>query len=144
MENKYGKKVTPVHKFMRYFIDHNKNIPLQKLIDKKYDHSLFRPLLAETEDYVLQHISYIHAGSFVTYLIDTYGLDKFEQLYNKSEPENRLTEIYGMTTVELENEWIQYIKKNITFTSDDRLELDSFYIINSEIDSIDPEIFEKE
>lgn len=42
-------------------------------------------LSSEEENQVLMEMSYTHAASFVTYLINTYGLEKFEQIYNEKE-----------------------------------------------------------
>lgn len=144
MEEKYGKQLTFPHKYMRYFLDTNKNIPLYKLIDKESSLHLFRPLLANKKDYTLQTLSYAHAGSFIAYLIDTYGMDKFEKLYNKKDLNEKLEEIYGKTAKDLEKEWIQFIEENIEFTSNDRMTLDSFYFINSTIDLVDPKVFNRE
>jgi hypothetical protein len=106
MENKYGKQVVPVHKVMKTFINSNENIPLYKLTGVETDDSLFRTSLGNQQDYALRWMSYAHAGSFITYIIETYGLEKFEQIYNTSNLDERFQGVYGKTTDELEKEWL--------------------------------------
>jgi hypothetical protein len=66
--------------------------------------------------YDFQHeTSYLEAGSFVGYLMDQYGLDKFKQLYGratgKAETDETLVgELYGKAYAELEGEWLEYLK----------------------------------
>ncbi|NRG46830.1 hypothetical protein HRF87_18965 [Bacillus sp. CRN 9] len=117
MESKYGKQSFPnfgisEHKMMKYLIDSNKDIPLSELIDGQYDGSLFRPFMMKQEDLTLQWISFIQAGSFITYLIDTYGLIKFESIYNSRYLERRMEEVYGKDMNELEQDWIVYVRKS--------------------------------
>ena len=71
---------------MKHYLDSDKIIPISKLIDPNQDDVYFRPALSsEEENQVLMEMSYTHAASFVTYLINTYGLEKFEQIYNEKE-----------------------------------------------------------
>lgn len=95
MENQYGKQSSPVHKLMNYFMNKGKIIPLNKLIDLKIDDFFFRPPLIEDENYIIQWISYTHAGSFITFLIDSYGIEKFEKIYNQDQLEVKVQDIYG-------------------------------------------------
>ncbi|QED46063.1 gluzincin family metallopeptidase [Cytobacillus dafuensis] len=144
MENKYGKQSYPEHKMMKYFIDNNKAIPLFKLIDVNKDDELFRPTLLDYKDYTLQWISYTHSGSFVTYLIDTYGIEKFEQIYNKDNLLERLQKVYGKTVDELENDWLNYIQQYVTeLTTEDKMKIDGFYDMNSAIGLIDIDVFKR-
>ncbi|NBI27899.1 hypothetical protein [Chengkuizengella marina] len=107
MGNKYGKVNKPLHWIMKRYIDVKHNIPLQNLIDLNIDDEYFRP----EQDSTLQRKSYIHAGSFITYLIDTYGIHKFEKIYNTDHLDMKFQEVYGKTINELEKEWIDYIKE---------------------------------
>jgi len=65
--------------------------------------------------YDFQHeTSYMEAGSFVQFLIERYGLDRFKLLYGqetgKAENDERLVEsLYGQTYAELEVEWLEYL-----------------------------------
>ena len=143
MENTFGKQAYPVHKVMKYFINKSKTIPINQLIDLKSDDLLFRPPLLEYEDYVVQWISYTHAGSFITYLIELYGLDKFEQIFNQDQLENRIQDIYGKTIEALEKEWLLFIEKEQTeLTSGEKMRIDHFYDINSVIDQINLEEYQ--
>ncbi|MBN6885644.1 hypothetical protein ACUXCC_001594 [Cytobacillus horneckiae] len=117
MESKYGKQSFPnfgisEHKMMKYLIDSNKEIPLSELIDGQYDGSLFRPFMMKQEGLTLQWISFIQAGSFITYLINTYGLIKFESIYNSRYLARRMEEVYGKDMNELEQDWIVYVRKS--------------------------------
>lgn len=142
MENRYGKQKLPVHKVMKYLINSHKNIPLYKLIDENSDDSLFRPQLINLEEFTIQWISYIHANSFVTFLIDTYGISKFQKIYNQDNLGSKLEEVYGENTDELEKEWLHFIQQTqLELTSEDKMKINNFYYINSALDSIDPNIF---
>jgi len=65
--------------------------------------------------YDFQHeTSYMEAGSFVKFLIEHYGLDRFKQLYGqetgKAEQDEPLVEsLYGKSYAELEAEWLEYL-----------------------------------
>ncbi|MBY0121660.1 hypothetical protein [Bacillus sp. S/N-304-OC-R1] len=145
MEDMYGKTKSYSHQYMRYFIDSNKRIYINKLIDLNQDDSFFRPALINTEDYTLQWMSYIHAASFVTYLIESYGLEKFEQIYNKEDLANKIEDIYGKNISELENDWISFInetQKELTY--EDKLKMRYFYTWTSAIDQIDSKFFTKD
>jgi len=59
-------------------------------------------------------MSYIISGSFVRFLIDEYGIDKFSQLYASGEYEN----VYGLTLDELSNQYSKFIKAYEVNSSD--------------------------
>lgn len=142
MENRYGKQKIPVHKVMKYLVNSHKNIPLYKLIDENSDDSLFRPLVINMESFAIQWISYIHANSFVTYLIDTYGVNKFEKIYNQDHLDIKLEEVYGKNKDKLEKEWLYFIQQTQSeLTYEEKMKIDNFYNMNSVINSIDPNIF---
>jgi hypothetical protein len=62
-------------------------------------------------DRVKQHISYLEAGSFGEFLIDTYGIDKMKHFYKLSLNEERpWQQIYGITLMQLETKWLGDIK----------------------------------
>ncbi|MGE7696469.1 hypothetical protein ACQKNC_20630 [Lysinibacillus sp. NPDC094177] len=145
MEDKYGKNESYSHKLLKYYIDSNKFIPISKLIDLNQADSYFRPALKNQKDYTLQWMSYNHSASFITYLIDTYGLEKFEQLYNEEDLAKKIEEIYGKNISEIENDWVVFIKNSQTeLTYDDKRKIGSFYTATSVIDQIDPKFFTKE
>ncbi|MGE7674308.1 hypothetical protein ACQKMV_12100 [Lysinibacillus sp. NPDC094403] len=145
MEDKYGKNESYSHKLMKYYIDSNKFIPISKLIDPNQADSYFRPALKNQKEYTLQWMSYIHSASFITYLIDTYGLEKFEQLYNEDDLAKKVEELYGKNISEIENDWVVFIKKSQKeLTYDDKRKIGSFYTATSVIDQIDPKFFTKE
>ncbi len=66
--------------------------------------------------YNYQHeISYIEAASFDGFLIRTYGLDKFKELYGQAtgkddQDETLVTKLYGKRYEALEADWLAYLK----------------------------------
>ncbi|MGE8000066.1 hypothetical protein ACQKOF_15555 [Lysinibacillus sp. NPDC093190] len=145
MEDKYGKNESYAHKLMKYFIDSNKFIPISKLIDLNQADSYFRPAIKNQKEYTLRWMSYMHSASFITYLIDTYGLEKFEQLYNEEDLAKKIEEIYGKNISEIENDWVVFIKNSQTeLTYDDKRKIGFFYTVTLVIDQIDPKFFTKE
>jgi hypothetical protein len=55
--------------------------------------------------------SYPASGSFCGFLIETYGLELFKQLYPLAEPSAKLKELKGKSFEELEPDWLAYLKK---------------------------------
>ncbi len=51
-------------------------------------------------------LSYIYAGSFTSYLIDNYGIDKFKRLYRNLD----FQEIYGFQLDEIAGKYYKYLK----------------------------------
>ncbi|MEQ6353818.1 hypothetical protein ABNX05_04260 [Lysinibacillus sp. M3] len=145
MEDMYGENESYSHKLMKYFLDSNKIIPISKLVDLNQDDAYFRPALTNQKEYTLQWMSYIHSASFITYLIDTYGLEKFEQLYNEEDLAKKIEEIYGKNIGEIENDWLVFIKNSQTeLTFEDKRKIGLFYTFISVIDQIGPKFFAKE
>jgi hypothetical protein len=69
--------------------------------------------------YPAQHeIGYLEAGSFVKYLVDQYGWDRFKKMYATLQPApdetvqlaNGLAAHYEKTLAELETEWLAYLR----------------------------------
>ena len=54
--------------------------------------------------------AYPAAGSFCGFLIETYGLDTFKQLYPLSDPSAKLKELEGKSFEELESDWHEHVK----------------------------------
>ncbi|WP_142752235.1 hypothetical protein [Neobacillus piezotolerans] len=144
MENRFGKQKSPVHKVMKLFLNLGKAIPLNKLIDLDNDDRLFSPAIIGPDGFAIQVMSYYHAASFVTYLIDTYGLDNFEKIYNKPMLSEKFAEVYGKNVDELEGEWLSYIDKNYNEPEmEEKMKIENFYSLLSSIDSIDEQIFQR-
>lgn len=65
--------------------------------------------------YDFQHeIAYLEAGSFVKYLIDHYGLDRFKSLYGQTtgdtdHDEGLVQSLYGQSYADLEAAWLSYL-----------------------------------
>ena len=61
-------------------------------------------------------VTYPQAGSFVRYLLDTYGLDTWKQLYGKGGPIDAAADVrahfaavYGRTVASAEADWLAMI-----------------------------------
>ncbi|MGY3188877.1 peptidase MA family metallohydrolase [Lysinibacillus sp. TE18511] len=145
MEEKYGKINSYSHQFMKSFIDTNKLIPIRNLIDPNQDDSYFRPDLTSQTGDTLMWMSYIHSASFIKYLIDTYGLEKFEKIYNEKNIGEKIEEVYGKSISEIENDWIGFIKNSQEPTNKEKIKMMNYsYLSSSLIDQIDPKYFTKE
>jgi hypothetical protein len=55
--------------------------------------------------------AYPAAGSFCGFLIETYGLARFKELYPLDDPSARLAELEGKTFLDLEADWHAYLAK---------------------------------
>lgn len=144
MEDQYGKNKLYFEKFMKHYLDSDKLIPISKLIDPNQDDVYFRPeLSSKEENRVMMEMSYTHAASFVTYLIDTYGLKKFEQIYNEKELAKKMEEVYGKNGSELEKDWLAFIQNQQGFTYEEKLKW-GFYDMNTILLQIDPKYFAKD
>ncbi|OZT10601.1 hypothetical protein CHN50_21185 [Priestia aryabhattai] len=95
----------PIHHLMKYFIDNEYYIPLDKLTNENISNSLFEV----NNNEVLSWISYVEAGSFSTYLIDRYGIQKYALIYNQLSISARVQEVYKKSLKDLEKEWLIYV-----------------------------------
>ncbi|WP_312506074.1 hypothetical protein [Lysinibacillus sp.] len=144
MEYQYGKNKLYFDKYMKQYMESDKLIPISRLIDQNQDDVYFRPKLSNVkENQVLMEVSYTHAASFVIYLIDTYGLEKFEQIYDKKELAKKLEEVYGKNSSELEKDWLAFIQNQQGFTYEEKLKW-GFYDMNTILLQIDPTYFAKD
>ncbi len=96
----------PVHEWGREFLDKGKLIPVKSLLIsinfEKYD----------------SKITYPQSGSFVKYLVDVYGIEKFKTLFSQAVNENiefLFKEIYRKSVDDLEREWLNYLKNTEVF-----------------------------
>ncbi|RHW40798.1 hypothetical protein D1B31_11460 [Neobacillus notoginsengisoli] len=145
MEQTYGQQKYPINKMMKYFMVKSRIIPLSKLTNLEEDDKLFRPPGTDPKEISIQIMSYYHAASFVTYLIDQYGLDAFEKIYNQDNLPERMQAVYGKSLNELEGEWLANIEEN--FSEPDmaeKMKIDQFYFLESTVDSLDQGIFKRD
>jgi len=88
-----------------------------KMKEKLEDQHVF-PLDSVVTDWRAGNDYYAIGAAVVEYLIETYGVDKFKQLYKQSltveDFKRSLTEIYGTTFDDLDREWRQVVL-NSTF-----------------------------
>jgi len=82
-----------LHCLCKYFLDNNKFISLHDLLN---NFNNYKDL-----------VTYPEAGSFVKYLYEKYGYQKFKNLWQDGE--GNLEKIYGKQMNELEKEWIDVI-----------------------------------
>jgi hypothetical protein len=88
----------------------------KRLIERNKIYSLKFLLNDKNWDMVKEEIAYPQVGSFVRYLINTYGLEKFKKIYKKL-PRNKafrekikiIENIYSKSIQELEKEWKRYL-----------------------------------
>lgn len=96
-----------VHKIMKYLKETNQDIPLRELVNndnQKYFSS---------EDGHMMWRSYVHAGSFIRYLFETYEKDKVLKIYNNPSLENNFGTIFNKDIYTVESEWLNFIKYKI-------------------------------
>lgn len=134
----------PIHKKMKYLIERNKNIPLYKLVDLEIAQNIFLWNVLDDQDNALIWIVYVQAGSFVIYLIDTYGFENFASIYNHPELNKQVKLIYKKSIEDLEKEWIEYIKSNTDSLSTKELNAPPMQYYQQALNLIDKDIFERE
>ena len=81
-----------------YYIQQGKYISVARLFNK----STFRNIDCT--------ISYPILGTFVDWLISTFGIDKFIQLYKNEEIPSSTQKVYGFTLDELDEMFVEYVK----------------------------------
>lgn len=71
------------------------------------------------DDLYRLNIVYIEAGSFVRYLLDSYGLKTFFRFLKISDPsdskleiEKKFLKIYGISIREIEKQWLNFLREN--------------------------------
>jgi hypothetical protein len=58
-----------------------------------------------------QHAAYAEAGSFATYVVETYGVGKLKQVQRRSQDAERpFKEVFGADLAELEARWLAWVK----------------------------------
>lgn len=148
MEEKYGNLTTvnfgfTNHKIMKYFITMDKTIPVSSLMDADNGGTYFRPVINDQKDAMLRWISYIHAGSFIGFLIESYGLEKFEKVYNKAGLAVKFENVYGKPIKELEKGWLTYIKNTVKITTEDKEKVNNLDQLNAILETMDAELFKR-
>jgi hypothetical protein len=117
LQDKYGDSVYPnysisPHKVMNYLMKHDMTIPLNKLCSNSFGNLLFNPVLESQEaSRSLGWLSYIHSGSFISYLISEYGIKDFEKVFNKDHLLLNIKDVYGKDINEIEQDWITFVNK---------------------------------
>ncbi|MCF6136486.1 hypothetical protein [Pseudalkalibacillus berkeleyi] len=143
VESEYGSGTIPgyeisLHKMMRQTIALKRNLPLRKLTDNILSSTYFRSYVSSDEENALRFLSYIHAGSFVTYLIEEYGLHTFEGIYDTGNVKLAVKETYGKDIETLESEWLDYIKKNEkSFSDKEKMDMKGYADLEKSILQID-------
>ncbi|RSD27752.1 membrane lipoprotein lipid attachment site-containing protein [Mesobacillus subterraneus] len=107
------------HSIMKFCLEHDCQYPIEEL----FTSSGYEQNVVNGDDY---WVAANQISSFSTFLIDTYGMDKFEELYKSINIESNLENIYVKSAEELENEWIAFLKTN----SFDELSEDTKHILS--------------
>ncbi|MEW8985104.1 MAG: hypothetical protein AB2388_25785 [Bacillus anthracis] len=127
-EQKYGtNNVTPHHSHMRFLKQYNKVYPLTLLASTENSTDLFRPNMSSEDGYKIQHIAYVQAGSFISYLIEAYGMEKFESIYNEQNLADTIETIYGKSLLKLEDEWLMFFENQMTLPEQTQHYLQQMY-----------------
>ena len=112
-EQNYNYQISP-HKHANYFFKQGALSSLTDLIDNE-------PLLQLVTNPKNGHMTtdltdtfriwmfYVEAASFVSFLIDVYGLEQFEKVYNQPYLLTLLPAVYEKNIPELEQEWHTYL-----------------------------------
>lgn len=116
---------------------------MYKFIDKEFSQKVIWPATWYPEDYALVWSAYVHFGSFVTYLIEEYGLEQFEKVYNHSDLNLQLIQIYGKDLEELESDWLEYIDSNYNKLNEKQLNA-YFHYYKKAMADIDEDYFNGE
>ncbi len=132
----------PIHEVMKYIIDTNNNLPMYKLVKPDIAHSIFIPATNNPEDRSLYWIAYTQSSSFITYIFEKYGADKFGNIYNHPNLNSQIQKVYGKSLEELEADWLKYIDSNYESVSDKKLNSYFHYFLEG-INNIDKEFFER-
>jgi hypothetical protein len=96
---------TPVHAAARQFRQQGRLVPIADLLEtnsfRRFD----------------SNVTYPQAGSFVRYLLDTYGLETWKRLYGLGGPADtaaavreHFESIYGLTITAVEADWLAVIE----------------------------------
>ncbi|KML31371.1 hypothetical protein [Priestia aryabhattai] len=104
------KKVFPTNSLkldsiVKYLNENNRIIPLENLASNTLGQTYFNSSDKEISNKLLWE-SYIEAGSFVKYLIDNYGINKFLKVYNSHNFKGSVKKVYGEELKDLEKEWL--------------------------------------
>ena len=89
--------------FSLYYLNHKTKIFGYKDKTKMFGKKTFRKIKPKN-----QNIAYIEAGSFISFLYEKYGDQKFKDLYKTSLPAD-YEKVYGKSIQELEKEWLNYV-----------------------------------
>ncbi len=81
-----------------YYIQKGKYVGIDKLLDET---------IFDSTDCT---ISYPILGTFVDWLISTFGIDKFVEWYKREELSSTAQEVYKLTTKELDERFVGYVK----------------------------------
>jgi len=99
-------KIINLHKTVsQTFMPQRGLVPLSQLI---HDNLAFGNYLKGREAAMGRSQAYIQAGSFVKFLVDTYGIRKFMQAYREAPFEM----VYKKPLSELEKEWVTFLKNS--------------------------------
>ncbi|WML50235.1 hypothetical protein RCG23_10750 [Neobacillus sp. PS3-34] len=148
LQNKLGKpyfpnETVPIQRLMKTVVESNKNIPLHKLIDQKTERSFFRASADTSEGYTIQWLSYLESGSFVSYLIENYGIKRFEKVFNKRKLEENLSMVYGKGLPQLENDWLDSLIREKDPSQPEINGFSDYYSLSEMLFSLDESIFQK-
>jgi len=108
-----------VHKVMKYLLENKRNIPILDLANNSVNHKYF-----DHNNYPEMWKAYVHAGSFVKYLFETYKRDLVVTIYNSPDLAKEFKTVFDKELQSVEEEWINCILTKIQpLNSDERAKL---------------------
>lgn len=105
-----------IHEYVQeMLIKDNSYISITKILTSKKFEAVNNDIIMG----LLLGAHYYEAGSFVRYLIDVYGLEKFFQFLklsnywdSKSEIKKKFLIVYNFSIQEVEKQWLEFLKEN--------------------------------
>lgn len=85
-----------LHSIVKILLEEDRVTPLEDLVDDFWCDILY---------------NYDIAGSFVVFLIEEYGMDKFKELYSKPLSEDSFGEVYWRSLSVLEKKWLSTVQE---------------------------------
>lgn len=100
----YGMSLNSLAKLI---IENDNGIPLETLS------SSAGALYFGSDDRLKQWKSYVLSGSFTSYLINRYGKEKYQSIYNTADLQVKIKEVYQKQIIQLESDWTEYLAHEV-------------------------------
>lgn len=95
------------HALARLIADENSLLPMAAILEDRGRKRYFG-----TNTPWERWVAYVQSTSFVTWLIDTHGIERFRRIYNRAVEDIDFAAVYGKTSDTLIAEWIQFVRSH--------------------------------